>query len=245
MLVLKFGGTSVGNADAIKKVREITLKSLSRDRVVLVLSAMSGTTDQLIQCGLLAATGNETYRELLLQLEARHLETVKEIIPVQHQSHVLSFTKTYCNELEDIFNGILLLGELSPRTLDRIMSYGELMSSRMIAASFGFDNIQSTWKDSRQIIVTNSQFGNALVDFDSTRKKIQDLDKEGHNLVILPGFIASDSEGITTTLGRGGSDYTAAIVADALNASEVEIWTDVSGMMTADPRWVPNARPIH
>lgn len=245
MLVLKFGGTSVGSAAAIKKVREITLKSLSTDRVVLVLSAMSGTTDQLIQCGRLAATGDESYRDILLQLEARHLDTVKEIIPVQHQSHVLSFTKTYCNELEDIFNGILLLGELSSRTLDRIMSYGELMSSRMIAASFGYDKIHATWKDSRQIISTNSQFGNALVDFNTSRKKIQELDAEGFNLVVVPGFIAADHEGTTTTLGRGGSDYTAAILADALNAQSVEIWTDVSGMMTADPRWVANARPIH
>jgi aspartokinase/homoserine dehydrogenase 1 len=244
MLVMKFGGTSVGSAGTIKQVREIVHQALKSSPVFLVVSAMSGTTDKLIECGKRASEGDEGFREILQQIETRHLDTVKELIPVQNQSHVLSFTKTYCNELEDIMNGIFMLGELSARTLDRIMGYGELMLSRIIAASFAVDGLNSTWKDSREVIRTNDQFGNAAVDFKTTYPLIEELAAAGHALVVMPGFIGSGTDGATTTLGRGGSDYTAAIVAGGAKASSLEIWTDVSGMMTADPRWVANARPI-
>ncbi len=244
MLVMKFGGTSVGSAPSIQRVRKIVSDALKSDKVMLVVSAMSGTTDQLIECGHKAATGDESYRNILLDIEKRHLDTVKEIIPVQHQSYALSFTKTYCNEMEDIFNGIFLLGELSSRTLDRIMSYGELMSSRIIAASFELEGYKSQWKDARKIIVTDSNYGNATVNFMATYKHIETLVAEPSELFIIPGFIAADEEGITTTIGRGGSDYTAAIMAAGSKANQLDIWTDVSGMMTADPRWVANARPI-
>jgi len=241
---MKFGGTSVGSASSIQRVRKIVNESLASDKIILVVSAMSGTTDQLIECGRKAAGGDESYRDILLDIESRHLEAVKEIIPVQHQSYVLSFTKTYCNEMEDIFNGIFLLGELSPRTLDRIMSFGELMSSRIIAASFELEGCNSQWKDARQIIITDHQYGNAIVQFSQTLENIDKMISEGSDLYILPGFIASDEDNITTTIGRGGSDYTAAIMAAGAKADRLDIWTDVSGMMTADPRWVPNARPI-
>jgi aspartokinase/homoserine dehydrogenase 1 len=244
MLVMKFGGTSVGSAGTIKQVREIVHQALKSNPVFLVVSAMSGTTDKLIECGTRASEGDEGFREILQQIETRHLETVKELIPVQNQSHVLSFTKTYCNELEEIMNGIFMLGELSSRTLDRIMSYGELMSSRIIAASFAVDGVNSTWKDAREVIKTNDQFGNAAVDFKTTYALVEELAAAGHALVVMPGFVGSGTDGATTTLGRGGSDYTAAIVAGGTKASSLEIWTDVSGMMTADPRWVANARPI-
>ncbi len=241
---MKFGGTSVGSSASIQQVRKIVKDSLQQDKVILVVSAMSGTTDQLIECGRRAAAGDESYRGILQDIETRHLDAVKEIIPVQHQSYVLSFTKTYCNEMEDVFNGIFLLGELSGRTLDRIMSYGELMSSRIIAASFELEGCRSKWIDSRSLIITDSHYGNAIVNFTVTNTRIEKMVEEGNDLVILPGFISSDNDGITTTLGRGGSDYTAAILAAGANASKLDIWTDVSGMMTADPRWVPNARPI-
>lgn len=244
MLVMKFGGTSVGSAGTIKQVREIVHQALKSNPVFLVVSAMSGTTDMLIECGKRASEGDEGFRDILQQIETRHLETVKELIPVQHQSHVLSFTKTYCNELEEIMNGVFMLGELSPRTLDRIMSYGELMSSRIIAASFAVDGLNSTWKDSREVIKTNDHFGNAAVDFKITYPLIEELAATGHALVVMPGFVGSGTDGATTTIGRGGSDYTAAILAGGTKASSLEIWTDVSGMMTADPRWVANARPI-
>ena len=216
---MKFGGTSVGSASSIQQVRKIVKDALLNDKVILVVSAMSGTTDQLIDCGRRAAGGDESYRSILQDIETRHLDAVKEIIPVQHQSYVLSFTKTYCNEMEDVFNGIYLLGELSNRTLDRIMSYGEMMSSKIIAASFELEGCNSEWKDSRSIIQTDSQYGNAVVNFTVTNSRIEKLMEEGKDLLVVPGFISADAEGITTTLGSGGSDYTAAIIAALVNST--------------------------
>ncbi len=245
MQVLKFGGTSVGNSINISKVMDIVRSSLHRGRSFVVVSALGGTTDMLIHCGNLASQGNETYKDVLAQIETRHLDTVKELVPVQNQSSVLSLVKKMLNEIEDICNGVFLLGELSDRTRDRIMSYGELTSSRIIHAAFIAAGADVAWKDSREIIRTDSRFGNAAVDFNSTDTAIRTWQQdEKASIIILPGFIASDPQGVTTTLGRGGSDYTAAILAAALDAPVLEIWTDVSGMMTADPRWVSNVRMI-
>ena len=244
MLVIKFGGTSMGSTAAIESVRKIVSEKLKKENCIVVVSAMSGTTDLLIRCGKLAASGSEEWVELLQQLEQRHLETIKSVVPIQHQSHVLSFTKTYFNELEDILHGVALLKELSDRTLDRIMSFGELMSSRIITASFVLDGLPAVWKDARELIQTNARYGAAEVDFATTNLQINNYLQEGNSLTVIPGFIAGEEGGTTTTLGRGGSDYTAAIVAGAVSASALEIWTDVTGMMTADPRWVANARTI-
>jgi len=243
MQVLKFGGTSVANAENINRVVAIVQQALQRDKTVVVVSALGGTTDSLLQSGTLAAQGNEQYKELLVQLEQRHLEAVKALIPVARQSAVLSWVKQRCNEIEDICNGVFLLGELSARTKDRIVSYGELLSSRIISDRFSAAGIDNTWVDARALIRTDSHYGHAAVDFTVTNALCRDyFDKAGSSLFIMPGFIASDSNGNGTTLGRGGSDYTAAIVAAALDASAVEIWTDVSGMMTADPRLVRHAK---
>jgi aspartokinase/homoserine dehydrogenase 1 len=167
------------------------------------------------------------------------------LIPVARQSSILSWVKQRCNEIEDICNGVFLLGELSPRTKDRIVSFGELFSSKIISERLLSLSVENTWKDSRELVITNSDFGFAAVDFNVTNKKISDFTSSvNEGLFIVPGFVASDPSGATTTIGRGGSDYTAAIFAAATNAAFVEIWTDVSGMMTADPRLVPNAKVI-
>jgi len=245
MQVLKFGGTSVANGDNINKVVGLVREALTKDRTILVVSALGGITDMLIQAGLSAAAGDESYKEKLFGIEQRHLETVKHLLPLTRQSSVLSLVKTKCNEIEDICNGVFLLSELSPRTRDKIVSYGELLSSLIISARFEALDIPNTWKDSRQLISTDSNFGYAAVDFPLTNQKIREFfDTAKGDLFILPGFIASDASGTTTTLGRGGSDYTAAILAAAVDASAVEIWTDVSGMMTADPRLVSNVKVI-
>ena len=245
MQVLKFGGSSVANAENISKTISIILEAVKKDRTIVVASALGGITDILLKSGALAAAGDETYQAQLQIIEQRHLETVKELIPLTSQSSVLSMVKKSCNEIEDICKGVFMLGEISDRTKDRIVSYGELLSTQIISGrlkTLGVDNI---WKDSKTLIVTDSQFGFATVDFLTTNKKITDFfSTTSGNLFILPGFIASDSKGLTTTLGRGGSDYTAAILGAALDADLVEIWTDVSGMMTADPRIVPNAKVI-
>ncbi|MFT3751219.1 MAG: bifunctional aspartate kinase/homoserine dehydrogenase I [Agriterribacter sp.] len=245
MQVLKFGGTSVGSADNIKKVIDIVRKALEKDRTVVVVSALGGTTDALLNAGFLASTGNEQYKDELQRIEQRHLEAVKQLIPVQQQSSMLSLVKKICNEIDDVCNGVFLLGELSARTKDRIASYGELMSSQIIAGAFNSAGVPALWKDARKMIRTNANFGNAQVNADVSKNLITEFfDTHQDALVILPGFIASDENNETTTLGRGGSDYTAAIVAAASDADSLEIWTDVSGMMTADPRWVSGAKVI-
>ena len=245
MQVLKFGGSSVANAENISKVIHLVRQALTKDRTILVVSALGGITDMLIQAATSAAAGDELYKEKLQEIEHRHLATVRELLPINRQSAALSAVKTRCNEIEDICSGVFLLGELSPRTQDKIVAYGELLSSFIIAARFAAHDLDHAWKDSRELIVTDSRHGHASVDFSNTNKNIRDyIAGSSAPLFVFPGFIASDDKGITTTLGRGGSDYTAAILAAAVDAHVLEIWTDVSGMMTADPRLVSNVRLI-
>ncbi len=244
MKVLKFGGSSVANAENIKKVVNIANQPIYNQAIVIV-SALGGVTDLLIAIGTDAANAKESYKDTLKSLENRHIETAQALLPINNQSSCISGIKQSFNELEDICEGVFRLGELSNRTKDRIISFGELLSSKII-----FFYVQSTgtkidWIDSRKAIKTNSNFGFAAVDFAATTESINAIvATSANNLFIAPGFIASDSNGFTTTLGRGGSDYTASIYAAAVNAQAVEIWTDVTGMMTADPRWVANARTI-
>ncbi len=241
--VLKFGGSSVANAENIKKTVGI-IKANPMPQVVVV-SALGGVTDQLLKAGALAEQKDETYKEVLDSLEKKHLDAVRGLLPVAHQSACLSMIKKHCNELEEICTSIFFLEELSPRIQDRIVSFGELLSSKIISAYMKAEGLAHQWVDSREVIKTNSNFGFASVNFGVTNDLIADVIISSAETVFLaPGFIASDAQGHVTTLGRGGSDYTAAIFAAALNASCLEIWTDVTGMMTADPRWVPTAKTI-
>jgi aspartokinase/homoserine dehydrogenase 1 len=245
MQVLKFGGTSVGNAANIRKISCIIEEASKKEKIIAVVSAFGGVTDLLLQAAKKAAEGKEEYKDLLTSVEQRHLQVVKELVPVVKQSSALSLVKKLFNEIDDICNGIFLLNELTERTTDKVLSYGELISSQIISIAMHAAGIDNRWKDSREFISTDSNYTRAAVDFQTTNKKIQEfILKDNHNVFIIPGFVASDANGITTTLGRGGSDYTSAIVAAALNADSLEIWTDVSGMMTADPRLVANAKPI-
>jgi len=220
-------------------------QAAEKDRTLVVVSALGGITDSLLHCATAAATGDESYTQSLKNIEQRHLDTARELIPLTSQSAILSMVKKTCNELEDILKGIFLLRELSPRTRDHVASFGELLSSRIISAGLASQDLINTWIDSRELIVTNSKFGHAQVDFPATQAKMDTFFRLAESrLFLAPGFIASDLQGITTTMGRGGSDYTAAIFGSALNCNRIEIWTDVSGMMTADPRLVMNARVI-
>ena len=252
MQVLKFGGTSVANAENINKVTAIIKDAIKKDpsgqqadKTIVVVSAFGGITDHLLQAATVAAEGNDLYKEQLAAIEQRHMEAVKQLLPPVRQSQLLSLVKKSCNEIEDICSGIFLLRELTPRSKDSIAAYGEWLSSQIIAANLREDGIDATWKDSRELIVTDSNFTAARVDMEITLRNISDFfSNESSSLFILPGFIAKDRNGLTTTLGRGGSDYTAAIVASAIGAAVLDIWTDVSGMMTADPRLTANARII-
>ncbi len=244
MKVLKFGGSSVANAENIQKVVQI-VKNEQQPKVVVV-SALGGVTDQLINAGTLAEKGEESYKEVLQALEAKHLDAARALLPVTHQSSCLSMIKQHFNELDEICNSVFYIRELSLRTKDRIISFGELLSSKIISAFMSSAGIQHDWLDSRKLIKTNSNFSFAAVNFKDTNEVISStIAASGKQTFLAPGFIASDANGNTTTLGRGGSDFTAAIFAAALDASSLEIWTDVTGMMTADPRWVANAKTIN
>ena len=245
MKVLKFGGTSVANAQNIKLVLDIVQNQAKQDPLIVVVSALSKVTDLLQLASLRAASNDENYKQIVADIEKKHLDTVKELIPVSEQSAVLSHIKRIINHLETLLDGCYLLGELSSRTSDTILSFGELLSSYIIAEALQQNFKSSTYKDSRELIKTNNNFGKAAVNFKITNELIADFFAANESqVVVMPGFISSSVDGINTTLGRGGSDYTAAILAGALDATDLEIWTDVNGMFTANPKIVKQAQPI-
>ncbi|WP_264564549.1 bifunctional aspartate kinase/homoserine dehydrogenase I [Flavobacterium sp. N3904] len=245
MRVLKFGGTSVANAENIKLVLDIVLNKAQDEKLVVVVSALSKVTDLLQTAATKAAANDESFKDIVTEIEKKHLEALKQLIPVSEQSGLLSHIKRIINHLETLLDGCFLLGELSPRTLDTILSFGELLSSYIIAEALKQKLKNSSYKDSRELIKTNNQFGKAVVNFEVSNQLIADFFASNVNqVVVMPGFIATSEDGINTTLGRGGSDYTAAIIAGALNATDLEIWTDVNGMFTANPKIVKQAQPI-
>ncbi|WP_310378075.1 bifunctional aspartate kinase/homoserine dehydrogenase I [Flavobacterium sp.] len=245
MKVLKFGGTSVANAQNIKLVLDIVIKKAQHEKLIVVVSAFTKVTDLLVLAAQKAASNDESYKEVVLEIEKKHLDAIKELITISEQSSLLSHVKRIINHLETLLDGCFLLSELSPRTSDTILSFGELLSSYIIAEAFSQNQKNSMYKDSRELIKTNNQFGKAAVNFEISNLLIVDyFASNAAQIVIMPGFIASTIDGIGTTLGRGGSDYTAAIIAGAIDASELEIWTDVNGMFTANPKIVKQAQPI-
>lgn len=245
MKILKFGGTSVANAQNIKLALQVVKNTAKTSNVAVVVSAFSGVTDQLISASKKASYKDNEYKNIIQEIETKHLNTIKELIPVSEQSGLLSHIKRIVNHLETLLDGCFLLGELSDRTSDTILSFGEMLSSIIIAGAFKKEIEKCEYKNSCDLIKTDKNFGKANVDFSLTNKLIVDFfDENKDTLFVLPGFIASSTDGNITTLGRGGSDYTAAIIAAALNASQLEIWTDVSGMYTANPKIVKQAKPI-
>jgi aspartokinase/homoserine dehydrogenase 1 len=245
MKILKFGGTSVANAQNIKLVLDIVTKKAQQDKLIVVVSAFSKVTDLLQLASIKASLKDESYKDIVADIEKKHLDAIKELIPVSEQSGLLSHVKRIVNHLDTLLDGCFLLGELTSRTSDTILSFGELLSSYIIGEALKQNIKSGGYKDSRELIKTNSNFGNAVVNFDITNQLITDFFASNNNqVVVMPGFIASTLEGINTTLGRGGSDYTAAILAGALNTSDLEIWTDVNGMYTANPKIVKQAQPI-
>ncbi|MDB5236749.1 MAG: bifunctional aspartokinase I/homoserine dehydrogenase [Hymenobacter sp.] len=245
MQVLKFGGTSVASAENIRKSIAIVASAAAQDSVVMVVSALGGTTDALIGAGRAAAQANTSYRGILNELEQRHVSAAQELLTGAAQNAEVTAVESQLEEAKRLCDGVFALGELSSRTLDRLMSYGELLSSRLIAATARAQGLDAAWVDARQLIRTNSRFGMAEVDMAATDKLVAECKASATAKIwVVPGFIAADAQSNVTTLGRGGSDYTAALLAAALGADKLEIWTDVSGMMTADPRLVRSARPI-
>ncbi len=244
MKVLKFGGTSVANAQNIRLVKNIVADTVT-DKTIVVVSAFGGVTDQLLDAAYLASVQNGDYKNVLKKLEDRHLATVKELIPIKAQSQVLSKVKSELNTLETLLEGAYLIGEITPKLSDKIVSYGELLSSYIIGEFFLQEELDVVCKDSRELLKTYDNTGKASVNFDITNANCATYFSEVPNkIIVMPGFIASGETGNSTTLGRGGSDYTAAIVAAAVDAEVLEIWTDVSGMFTANPKLVKQAKAI-
>ncbi len=240
MKVLKFGGTSVGTAESIKKVKDIIANEAKDDRVIVVVSAMTQVTNKLLAASQLAENGDESYKEIIKEIENKHFDAIRELVTIDQQSGVIANVKVLLNQLEDILNGVYLVRELSPKTSDCVVSFGESLSSIILSKSIGAELV-----DSKALISTNTEHGGASVLYDITYKKIQEFFQSStSNVFVAPGFVASTEEGVTSTLGRGGSDFSAALYAAGSDAAELQIWTDVSGMYTADPRKVKSAFPV-
>ena len=242
MRVLKFGGSSVAGPEAIAATYKIVAQS--ETPLLVVVSALGGVTDLLLDATRLAALQQDGWRESLEGIEKRYLDTVRGLLPLEAQAGALSRVKKHLNTLETLLEGAWLIGESTPKLDDKIVSYGELLSAFVIAEYYRSQGIQAEFQDSRELIETDNTFGNARVNQAKTYAKVTAALQGDTPVVVLPGFIASNAQGDTTTLGRGGSDYSAALFAGALQASELEIWTDVSGMYTANPKLVSGARPI-
>lgn len=243
--VLKFGGTSVANAQNIKLVLEISKNTANKIPIVVVVSAFSGVTDLLLMAAKNASAKNLSYKDVALQIEQKHAAAISELISKEEVSTVLETIKNHINHLNTLLDGCFLLGELSSRTSDTIVSFGEILSSIIIAKAMAQNGHSVQYKDSRDFIKTNNHFGRAVVNFEITNDLIKTFfDNNKASITVIPGFIASSIDGNNTTLGRGGSDYTAAIIAAALKVSDLEIWTDVRGMFTANPKIVAQAQPI-
>ena len=239
MKVLKFGGTSVGSEKGLSQVKKI-VESCSED-VIVVVSSLGGITDQLLLTARLAAAGDEAYMPQCTAMIARHNELVEKIVLPENRPGVQNRLDELLDELSNIFKGVYLIRDLSPKTTDMILSYGERLSSEIVCGAVA----GSVRYDAREFIKTKPLFNRHVVDFASTEKLIERRFEKMPHVAIVPGFIATDlANGDATNLGRGGSDYTAAILASTLKASALEIWTDVDGFMTADPKVINDAYVI-
>lgn len=238
MKVLKFGGTSVGSAENIRRVKEI-VESQEGD-VIVVVSALGGITDKILNAAKMAVLGTEYFNTEITSVRERHQEMVEALFEGERREEIKERVAALLDKLEKVIRGVSMIGELTPKTLDKIGGFGERLSSLIISEFI--ENAE--WIDSSKLIKTDSAFGKAQVDFEATNQLIRETLKDFHGVCVAPGFVSSNSKGEYTTLGRGGSDYTAAIYAAALNASLLEIWTDVDGFMTADPRVISKAYVI-
>jgi aspartate kinase len=247
MIVMKFGGTSVQDAQAIDRVAEIVRARLDA-RPVVVVSALAKMTDQLLGMAAAAGAGDrEKALELSRAARERHFTTASELLGTKGFTEIHPEIEADFNNLDDLLRGVVAVGELTPRTTDNIAGFGERVSSKIATAAFSVRGIGASHVDSRRCIVTDSTFTKAVPQFDETDSRLAEVVQpllQRQRVPVMGGFIGSTREGISTTLGRGGSDFSAAIVGAGLNAERIEIWTDVDGMMTTDPNLCPDARRI-
>lgn len=244
MKVLKFGGTSVGSSKNINKVISILENYGKKDTIACVVSAVGGITDKLLLAGKQAQNKDRAFVDTFAGIKDRHHTIIKELNPTNNDT-ILNYVDERLSALHSLLEGIYLINELSPKTSDKLVSYGELLSSYIIAETMKNRELSAERKNSHELVVTNSNFTKAEVDYKVTDANIQEYFKSAsQQITILPGFISKSKTGEQTTLGRGGSDFTAAIIAAALKVEQLEIWTDVSGMFTTNPKLVKQAYPI-
>ena len=245
MKVLKFGGSSVGSPKTIQLVMEIVEKSFKKDKnTIVVCSAFGGVTDQLINAGKLAASKDLGYKEIVNQIKTRHLNAIDELVSVEMREAPKKELEEALITIENLLNGIYLLNEFPDRTQAQLISFGERMSCFIVATALRSNGLPGIYVNASEIIKTDKNYLSGKVDFGKTNKNISNFFETINGIGVVTGFIASDEDGNITTLGRGGSDYTVSIIGAALKADMIEIWTDVNGVLTADPRRVDQAFSI-
>jgi len=249
-VVMKFGGTSVADPDAIDRLIGIVQKYVPPSKSpapVVVVSALSGVTDKLVEVTRLAEAGDGAAAAAILKsLVDRHV-AVATAVTSESRAVVLADVQREFDELMGLVHALAVLREVSPRSTDAVLSVGEVVSSRIVAAAFADRRIPSAWVDARRVLVTDAEHTAAAPDMIGTREAVQARiapESAAGNVVVLGGFIGASGAGVTTTLGRGGSDYSAALFGACLGVDEIQIWTDVGGMLTADPRIVPQPRVV-
>ncbi|MEL6924994.1 MAG: bifunctional aspartate kinase/homoserine dehydrogenase I, partial [Bacteroidota bacterium] len=245
MKVLKFGGSSVATPERIQSIVKILQSYRERgEKFTVVVSAFGGVTDTLIEMSELAAKGKDEYEPLLVAFRQRHLDAAKTLFNPDTYKQLKADLEENHEVLKSLLHGIFLVREASPRSMDYVVSFGERNSAFIIANALNDHGLPASYLDARKIVVTDRNFRAAKVDFERTIEKIKAHYSQVSDIQIVTGFIASAKGGLTTTLGRGGSDYTASILASGLNADVIEIWTDVDGVLTSDPRKVKKAFTI-
>jgi aspartokinase/homoserine dehydrogenase 1 len=247
MKVMKFGGSSIADPGHIRNVIAIVTRSQGDEECCVVLSAMKGVTDQLLTAATLAADGNDEYRSILAELVNRHESAVRDLVVSDNGAEAVSLVTERCHELSELLHGVRLVRECTPRTRDLIVGFGERLSCLIVAEALRDGGLPARYVDARRIIRTDDVHGNAGVDFEATYRLIHrelsfgSKSSDRNQLPVVTGFIASTADGVATTLGRNGSDYTASLVGAGIGADAIEIWTDVDGVYSADPRYVADA----
>ena len=240
---MKFGGTSVRDAAMIRIACDLVAEAAKTSQIVMVSSTMKGVTDQLISCAKTAELGEEAWRELVEAMQSRHTESAGELLDSDSATEYANELDSLLGGLKNVLQGVQLVRECSPRSMDLVMSFGEQMSCMLITRVLASLSVHAVYHDPRTMILTDMSFGAARVNLEQSyitiRSRLAALAPDG--IAVVPGFVAATPNGATTTLGRNGSDYTASIIGAAVDATSVEIWTDVDGVLSADPRTVPEA----
>ena len=241
MRVMKFGGTSVRDAERVSAAADLVRESRSQGPVCVVVSALGGTTDALQEAATVSSRGRQSFEEICAGIADRHHETAAAVATEKDREALDSLIDGRLADLRSILEGVFLVRECSPRTLDKILSFGELLSSELMAACLRRKGLAADACDARPLVLTDHSFGAARVEIETTYERIRSFFADRSTTQVVTGFLASTEDGETTTLGRGGSDYTASLLGAALQAERIEIWTDVDGVLSTDPRLVPGA----